>query len=380
MNYNFDQIIERRGTDSVKWHAYGENILPLWVADMDFVSPEPVRQALLNRIEHGIFGYPYEAQQLRQVIVQWIDERYAWQVQPEWLVLVPGVVTGFNMAAHMLGMPGGEVLVQTPVYPPMLHAAELAGMTTRCMQLTRGSDGQYFIDWDEFEACLSQQTRMFLLCNPHNPTGRVFRIDELERMAQICTRKGVLICSDEIHCDLIFNGHKHIPIAAMDGEVGRHSITLMAPSKTFNIAGLEFSIAVIPDEELRKSYEKARAGLVSWPNLLGGVAALAAYQGGLEWLDQVLVYLQANRDFTMAYINHEIPGIHMAEPEGTYLAWLDCRELGREIDPYKLFLDVGVGLNDGRTFGPGGEGFVRLNFACPRSTLSEALERMKRVL
>jgi cystathionine beta-lyase len=381
MEYDFDQILDRRASESVKWGAYDEDVLPLWVADMDFISPQPVIQALQERVAQGVFGYPKEILQLRRIVVDWIAARYHWTVQPEDLVFIPGVVTGFNVASHALAVPGGNVLVQTPIYPPMLHTAQYAGMNLKTMELTHAPDGVYGIDQDAFETALDEQTRMFLLCNPHNPTGRVFRRDELERMAEVCLRKGVIICSDEIHCDLIFSGQTHIPIATLEDEVAQKTITLIAPSKTFNIAGLEFSVAIIQNPDLRSQYEKARKGLVGWPNLLGGIAAMAAYRDGLEWLEQVMAYLEANRNYLADTIRSEMPGIHMAKPQGTYLAWLDCRATGIEGNPYEHFLkNARVALNDGKMFGPGGEGFVRLNFACPRSLLAEALHRIRNAL
>jgi cystathionine beta-lyase len=247
--------------------------------------------------------------------------------------------------------------------------------------LRRESDGQYEVDWEGFEAAITPQTRVFILCSPHNPVGRVWRKEELERMAQICLRKGVVICSDEIHCDLLFEGQRHIPIAALDDEISRNTVTLMAPTKTFNVAGMQCSFAIVQDQELRQKLERAKRGLVMWVNLIGLTATLAAYRDGGEWLGQVLGYLERNRDFLFDSIQEELPQIKMAKPEGTYLAWLDCRESGIPGNPYEFFLkQAGVALNDGVTFGKGGEGFVRLNFACCRNTLVEALERMEHAL
>lgn len=381
MIYDFDQILDRRASESVKWHAYDEDVLPLWVADMDFISPQPVIDALQQRIAHGVFGYPKETPQLRRIIVDWIADRYRWAVQAEDLVLIPGVVTGFNQACHMLAAPGGNIIIHTPMYPPMLHTAQYAEMSMKTVDLIQGTDGEYGYEREGFAAAFDDHTRMFLLCNPHNPSGRVFRRDELEHMAEVCLRRGVVICSDEIHCDFIYSGHTHIPIASLDAEIARQTITLLAPSKTFNIAGLEFSVAVIQNAELRERFEKARKGLVGMPNLLGSVAAISAYLDGLEWLEQVLAYLEANRDYLVETMRAEMPGIRMAKPQGTYLAWLDCRAADIKEDPYEYFLSKGrVALMDGKMFGASGEGFVRLNFGCPRPILKEALQRMKSVL
>ena len=298
MHYDFDKLIDRRSTESAKWNYYDPDVLPLWVADMDFVSPEPVLSALRKRVDHGVFGYPCEMEALRQLLVDRLAERYQWQVRREELVFLPGVVKGLNMACQAFVSPGQGVLVQTPVYPPFLSVPEYAGAVLQSAELGQNAmTGEYFIDWDQFEAACTEQTRLFILCSPHNPIGRVWKRSDLERMAEFCLRRNILIVSDEIHCDLIYVGQKHVPIASLDPQVARQTITLMAPSKTFNIAGLEFSFTVIQNPELRRQFKHAHKGLVGGINLMGWVAALAAYQDGQDWLDQVLVYLQANRDF-----------------------------------------------------------------------------------
>ncbi len=394
MRYDFDQLLDLRNSDCVRWQLYEEDVIPLWVADMDFVSPQPVIQALQERVAFGVFGYPEgaggtdkEKVELRQIIVERLARLYRWQVAPEEIVFVPGVVTGFNLACHAVAEPGGAVLVQPPVYHPFLEAPLNAGMARQEAQLTRLADGTYEIDDEQFSATINNQTRLFILCNPHNPVGRVFRRDELLRMAEICLQRGVLICSDEIHCDLVYTGYQHIPIASLDPEIARNTITLMAPSKTFNIPGLQFAFAVIQNADLREKYKKSGKGLVGWINTLGWVAAQAAYQAGQEWLDQVLAYLEANRDFLFDTVQNELPGISMQSPEATYLGWLDCRnspawkEVDGKRDAHKFFLEhARVALSEGAMFGAGGEGFVRLNFACPRSRLAEALDRMKQAI
>ncbi|MGQ9586170.1 MAG: MalY/PatB family protein [Anaerolineae bacterium] len=381
MTYNFDPIIERRHSDSLKWRYYGPDVLPLWVADMDFLSPAPVRRALLERVEHGIFGYGVEPQELREVIVDRLRTLYAWEVPPDALVFIPGVIVGFNLACRAVAAAGDGVLVQTPVYPPILHAPAHARLTRDEMELTRLADGRYTVDFDLFERTITPRTRAFILCNPHNPVGRVFARHELERMAEVCLRHNIVICSDEIHCDLLLNGHQHLPIASLAPEIERQTVTLMAPSKTYNIAGLHFAVAVIPNPELRKRYQAARAGLVPGIDILGYVAALAAYREGQPWLEQVLQYMEGNCDFLMQFIQEELPGVSISRPEGTYLAWLDCRQAGIPGNPHEFFLrEAKVAVNDGATFGRGGEGFVRLNFGCPRALLEEGLERMKAAL
>jgi cystathionine beta-lyase len=376
-NLDLDAVVDRRNTDSAKWNRYDHDVLPLWVADMDFTSPEPVINALRERVEHGVFGYGYEPLELRSVFVERMLRLYAWEVKPEALVFVPGIVTGFNLATQATTSPGDGVLVQTPIYHPILYAPGNARCTLDQMELTRSSDKQYRIDYEALESVITERTRVFILCNPHNPVGRVFRQEELERMAEICLKHNIIICSDEIHCDLVFEGHRHIPIASIDPSIASRTITLMAPSKTYNIAGLHCSVAIIPDEGLRKRFKAARTGLVPGIDVLGFAAALAAYREGQPWLAQVLTYLQSNRDYVAAYVEERLGGVTMARPEGTYLAWLDCRRAGIPGNPHQFFLEEArVALNDGTMFGRGGEGFVRLNFGCPRSMLEEALDRM----
>jgi cystathionine beta-lyase len=379
--YDFDRVIDRRCSDCDKWRRYGADVLPLWVADMDFVSPEPVLRALHERVDHGIFGYGTEPPELRQVVVERLARLYGWQVDPQALVFVPGVVTGFNMACRAVTSPGEGALVQTPVYPPILKAPANARLTCDEMELSLQPDGRYTIDFAAFEEAITDRTRIFILCNPHNPVGRVFRREELERMAEICLRHDLVICSDEIHCDLLFQESRHVPIASLDPEVAERTITLIAPSKTYNIAGLHCSVAIIQNAELRAQFKAAGAGLVPGVDVLGYVAGLAAYCYGEPWLEEVLCYLEANRDWLLQAVAAQLPGVRMGKPEGTYLAWLDCRQAAIPGNPYEFFLDKAkVGLSDGQDFGQGGAGFVRLNFGCPRATLAEALDRMQAAL
>jgi cystathionine beta-lyase len=381
MDCNFDRYIDRRGTECAKWQRYGDGVLPLWVADMDFASPEPVIRALRERVEHGVFGYPAEPPELRDVIVERMRRLYGWQVSPEWLVFLPGVVTGFNLACQALAEPGDGVLIQTPVYGPIIRAAEYARLSCDEMVLTLESDGRYTVDFERMEAAITPRTRLFLLCNPHNPVGRVFTRDELAHMAEICARHDLVICSDEIHCELLFSGSRHLPIATLSPEIEARTITLMAPSKTFNIAGLHCSVAIVPDDSLRRRMQSARRGLVGGVTIMGYTAALAAYREGQPWLDALLCYLEDNRNLVVDYVNKHLPGIRMACPEGTYLAWLDCRQAAIEGNAHEFFVrEARVALNDGREFGRPGEGFVRLNFGCCRDMLVEALERMRGAL
>ena len=379
MPYSFDQPIDRRHSDSTKWHVYGPDVLPLWTADMDFRVAEPVVDALRARVEHGVFGYCYEPRELREVIVSRLARLYGWQIEPDAIVFQTGVLVGFQHVCRVAATPQDGVIVQPPVYPPIFGAPKHNGSIHQEAPLVMQADGRWEIDFDAFEAAITSRTRVFILCNPHNPVGRVFSPADLERLAASCLRHDILICSDEIHCDLLFDGRRHVPIASLDHEVARRSVTLMAPSKTFNIPGLRCSFAIIPDPALRRHFGDDHD--FSEVNNMGLAATLAAYRDGQEWLDQVLDYLQANRDFVVDYVRRELPGIKTVAPEATYLAWMDCRQSGITGSPQQFFLDrARVALHDGAWFGTRGNGFVRLNFGCPRSTLVEALGRMREAL
>ncbi len=370
MPYDFDRIIERRNTESNKWHKYPPDVLPLWVADMDFASPEPVIRALRERVEHGVFGYGVEQPEFHQVMRDRFLKRFGWTVEAE------------NTACRAFAVPGDGVLMMLPVYPPILRLPDNVGMSRDGASLVRGADGRYTIDFDAFERAITPRTRMFLLCNPHNPVGRVFTREELLRMAEICLRHDLIICADEVHGDLIYHGYRHVPIASLDPEIEARTVTLLAPSKTFNLAGLKSSLAVVPNRALREKFIAARADMVQAGNILGYTAMLAAYRDGQPWLDELLRYLESNRDFLVKYVRSNFPKVEMGVPEGTYLAWLDCRKAGVPgHDPFTFFLEAGrVAFNDGKTFGRGGEGFVRLNFGCPRALLEQGLERMTTAL
>jgi cystathionine beta-lyase len=381
--HDFDRVIDRCRSDSNKWNKFPADVLPLWVADMDFRSPEPVIQALRERVEHGVFGYGVtEPSELHEVFVDRLWKRYGWRVPREALLVQPGVISGFNLACRAIAAPGDGLLLQTPVYPPILRVPGNVGLSSDEVLLEQESGGRNAIDFDRFEAAIRDRTRVFLLCNPHNPIGRVYRRDELSRMAEICLRHGLSIVSDEIHSDITYSGAQHVPIASLDPEIAERTVTLMAPSKTFNLPGLKCSVAIIPNAALREKIVAAQMDLVRAVNILGYTAALSAYRDGQSWLDELLRYLEANRNFVVDFVRHKLSGVTMSPPEATYLAWLDCRKAERAgDDPYTFFLErARVALNDGKTFGRGGDGFVRLNFACPRSVLSDALERMRHAL
>ncbi|MBP8303596.1 MAG: PatB family C-S lyase [Phycisphaerae bacterium] len=372
MDYDFDQTIDRRGTGSLKWERYrGRDCLPLWVADMDFRSPPEVIEALRTRVDHGVFGYAVPTRALVQAVVDRMERMYGWAVQPDWIVWIPGVVSGLHIACRAIGSPGDGVATFTPIYPPFLAAPGHTDRTLLRVPLARHAD-RIAMDVDRFQSSITDRTRLLLLCSPHNPVGRSFGREELEQVAEVCLRHRIVICSDEIHCDLILDERQHVCTATLSPEVEQQTITLMAPSKTFNIPGLGCALAIIPNGHLRRQFADAKAGLVPHVNVFGFEAALAAYQYGEPWRRALLKYLAANRDCLVREVNR-IPGLSMGPVEATYLAWIDARGLGVD-DPARFFEQAGVGLSDGTDFD--GPGFVRLNFGCPRVTLEQALARM----
>ena len=382
MKYNFDQHIERRGSDSIKWSRHDDDVLPMWVADMDFAAAEPVSRLLRARVEEGIFGYGRSTPELLEVICDRLRRLYDWEVTPDAIVFFPGLVSALNVACLAIGHQGDGVLLQPPVYFPFLDAVTNQRRSQQRAPLTRLVDGgsiYYDVDYDTLEEVISARTRLFLLSNPHNPTGQMYGRYDLERMADICMRHDLIICSDEIHCELLLDSKQHQPIATLSPEIAERCITLMAPSKTFNLAGLSCGFAIVQNHDLRTRLEAAKVGMVpTTGNVMGYVGALAALRDGDEWLGQLLPYLAANRDYLVEYINNHMPAILSTRPQATYLAWLDCNRAGIDGNPREFFLNrAKVALNDGEPFGPGGKGFVRINFACPRSTLTEAVERMR---
>ncbi|MBI2354237.1 MAG: putative C-S lyase [Deltaproteobacteria bacterium] len=375
--FDFDTIIDRSNTASEKWDKYrGRAIIPLWVADMDFRSPPAVIEALHERVSHGIFGYTRTPEALVEAVVAMLAGESGWGVGEEWLVWLPGLVCGLNVACRAVGEPDDGVLTLTPVYPPFMSAPPLSRRSLIKVPL-RLSSGRWQWDPAELERAVTPRTRLLLLCNPHNPVGRVWSEAELTQIAELAERHDLVICSDEIHSGLILDEDKHhIPIATLAPETARRTITLQAPSKTFNIPGLGCSFALISDPGLRRAFRKAMGRIVPHVNALGYTAALAAYREGEEWRRELVAYLAANRDLVTEEING-MPGLSMAPVEATYLAWIDARPSGIE-NPARFFEDAGVGLSAGADFDA--PGFVRLNFGCPRRLLAEALGRMRAAL
>lgn len=373
---DFDQIIERRGTSSEKWDRYkGKDILPLWVADMDFRSPRPIIDALRERVEHGVFGYTRPLDGLCDAVITHLRDEYDWDIEGEWIVWLPGLVTGLNLACRAVGEDGDEVLSAVPVYPPFLGAPRNSLRNLVTTHLVEDGD-RWVFDFNGMERAISDRTRLFLFCNPHNPVGRAFSREELLSVAEICLRHRLFICSDEIHSGLILDrDKKHLPLASLSSEIAARTITLLAPSKTFNIPGLGCAFAVISDPGLRGRFRRAMAGVVPSVNALGFAAARAAYRDCGDWHQELLEYLRGNRELVYQTIN-SIKGLSMHQVEATYLAWIDTRKSGLH-DPPSFFEQAGVGLSPGSDFGD--PGFVRLNFGCPRPLLRQALERIKTV-
>jgi len=368
--FNFDSVIDRSGGDSLKWNKYaGRDVLPLWVADMDFAAPPAALAALHRRIDQGCLGYSVPWPTLIEAVLGHLQREYNWRVEPEWLVWLPGLVTGLNVACRAIE---GDVLTATPIYPPFLSAPKLSGrhLVQAELQLL---DGRWVWDFAAMEAALTPQTRLLLLCHPHNPVGRAWWLEELAELADFCKRHDLLVCSDEIHCGLVLDEDRpHVPLASLDAEMARRTITLMAPSKTYNLPGLGCAFAVISDAGLRRLFTGAMAGIVPHVNILGLVAAEAAYRDSDDWHRELLGVLRANRDRVEATVAG-LPRLAMTHVEATYLAWIDARQLGVD-HPADFFEAAGLGLSEGAEFGA--PGWVRLNFGCPASTLERALARL----
>ncbi|MFM7750379.1 MAG: MalY/PatB family protein [Opitutaceae bacterium] len=376
--FDFDHAPERRGTDSQKWQKYaGRDVLPLWVADMDFVSAPAILDALRARVDHGVFGYARPTASTVEAVTGALAQRYGWKVDPEWIVWLPGLVVGLNITAQAFAGSGEEVLTLTPVYPPFMSAPRNSGRSPVGVTFTLAG-GKWEIDWDALERAVTPRTRLFYLCNPHNPLARVWRRAELERLGEFCVRHNLVLCSDEIHCDLILDPSlPHVPSATLSPALAARSITLMAPSKTYNVPGLGTSLAIIPDAALRARFNRAAAGVVAEVTCLGFTACEAAYRDCEPWRQQLLAYLRGNRDYLVNALPRALPGLKIEAPvEATYLLWMNVADLGIP-DPVAHFERHGVGLSDGAPFGARPGTHLRLNFGCPRATLVEAVRRMQ---
>ncbi|MDZ7655553.1 MAG: pyridoxal phosphate-dependent aminotransferase [Sulfurimicrobium sp.] len=386
MSFDFDRKIGRNGTASVK-HDGRENyfgtadVLPMWVADMDFAAPEAVSRALAARAAHPVYGYTFYPDSLYQALIDWLKKRHGWQVERDWIIMVPGVVPSLHAAAMAFAAPGEAVVVQPPVYFPFFSAVTDTGRKLVLNPL-RLENGRYTIDFEHLERCATEGARLLLLCSPHNPVGRVWRPEELREILRVARRHGMTVLSDEIHADLVYPGQRHTALATL-AEDGDRLVTAIAPSKTFNIPGLGLSCLIAPDPAQRGALRKVFATLaIGHSNPFSIAAFEAAYREGEAWLDALLLYLRDNRDFVAAYLAEYLPAIELIQPEGTYLLWLDCRGLGMNDAELKEFFvnKARVGMNPGTVFGAGGSGFMRLNIGAPRQVLAEALARIRQAI
>ncbi|WP_313431534.1 MalY/PatB family protein, partial [Siminovitchia terrae] len=356
--------------------------LPMWVADMDFRPPKEVSDALKEKVDHGIFGYTIVTESLNEAICDWTNTRHDWSIKPEWLLYSPGVIPSVHTAIQAFTEPGDKILVQSPVYTPFFHMIERNSREVAISQLIL-KNGRYEIDFDDFEKKLGSGVKMLLLSSPHNPAGRVWEKEELIKIAELCKKYNVLIASDEIHADLVPAPHKHIPIASLDESFADITLTFMAPTKTFNLAGVQASFMVVPNKTLRTKIAAVQASDgFSMLNTFGSIAMEAAYRHGGAWLDEVLEYIRSNIDYVKETISSQLPDLDVIDPEGTYLVWIDCRKLGlSDAELKKRILEKGkLALNFGHAYGPGGEGFVRMNVACPKETVIEGVKRLQMAL
>ena len=389
--YNFDKIINRKGTNCLKYDYAVErgkpaDVLPLWVADMDFTVSEEITKSLHAAVDHGIYGYTQPKDAYYNAITNWMEKNHNWKTKREWIMKTPGVVFALGAAVKAFTKPGDAVLIQNPVYYPFTNIIRdndrrvIDNTLVYEKRVTEGKS-QYSIDYEDFERKIVQEhIKLFILCNPHNPVGRVWTREELQQLGEICLRHHVIVVSDEIHNDFVYPGFEHTVFANVDPRFAEFTVTCTAPSKTFNLAGLQISNIFISIETLREAFQKEidKTGYDE-PNALGAVACEAAYRGGQEWLDQLRAYLLENLNFLRAYLQEKLPQIHLVEPEGTYLVWLDCSELGisgKELDQF-IVEKAGLWLDGGAMFGPSGADFQRVNIACPRATLELALDKLK---
>ena len=379
---DFNRVIDRRHSECIKWNRFDEDVLPMWVADTDFECPDAVIRALHERVDHGIFGYGAPPKELDQTVIQRLKHLYDWDVHSNQIGYIPGIVTGFNAAIRSFCEAGEAVIYQTPAYPPFISAPDSAKLKGIQNPLVESQDGRFLLDFDRFEEqIIRERVRAYILCNPQNPTGRVFTREELTHLAEICLRHNVLIISDEIHCDILYDNRKHIPIASLSPEVAANTITFMAPSKTYNIAGLHASVYIVQNPDLLEKFQCFCSGLVGCPGVLSLTAAHAAYAEGDEWLMEQNRYLQGNRDFLDEALRTQLAGIRWNKPEATFLGWWDCSALDLGESPYEFFLrEARVGLNEGITFGLQCADYVRINFGTTRANLQEAINRMQAAL
>ncbi len=388
MTYDFDKIIDRRDTGALKVDVLGErygrpDLLPLWVADMDFETPSFITDALRRRLDHSLFGYTVEPQEYWPAVMRWLADRHGWQVEREWLTYIPGIVKGIGMAINVFVKEDEKVIIQPPVYHPFRLTPEGNRRQVVMNPLRENPDGTYSMDFDHLARVADEKCRMLILSNPHNPAGITWDRDTLHRLAEFCHSRGIIVISDEIHSDMALWDNRHIPFASVSPEATACSITFGAPSKTFNIAGIVSSYAIVPDAGLRERfYGWLQANELNEPTIFSPIATVAAFTQGDEWRRAMLSYVQDNIDYVIDYCREHLPAIRPLRPQASFLVWLDCRSLGLDHDALiDLFVNKArLALNDGEMFGPGGQGFMRLNIGCPRAILTEALTRLTTAL
>jgi cysteine-S-conjugate beta-lyase len=387
MKWNFDEAVEREGTDCIKYdlrlETFGKkDVIPLWLADMDFKTPEFIIDKLRKRLQHEIMGYSFRPQEYNNSISRWVEKRHNWRIANEWICFCPGVVPALNLCTLSFTRPGDSIIVQPPVYTPFFSAVEIHGRNLVYNQLVE-KDGKWSMDFDSLTASVNESTKMIIISNPHNPVGRAWTREELETLADICLKNNILILSDEIHCDLVLPGYRHTPVASISEKIAEITVTCIAPSKTFNLAGLSTSSLIIQNNVLRKYFKRKIESLhIGNGNIFGTVASIAAYSEGEEWLDELLYYLKNNIEYVMNFCRERIPEIIPVKCEATYMIWLDCRKLGMNGKDLQEFFvgKAGVGLNEGSAFGPGGEGFMRINIGTTRQIVAHALEQIEKAV
>jgi len=380
MKYDFDRIVDRRNTNSMKWDYCESDVLPMWVADMDFESPREIADAIKERAAHGVFGYTRISDSYYEAVTNWMKERHGWEIRRDWIVTTPGVLSALSCAVLAYSQPGDKVIIQSPVYHPFKWIIEHNKRESVENKMKLVND-RYEMDYEQLDRMIDDKTKLLILCSPHNPVGRVWEKAELLKLAEICINHGVLIVADEIHCDIIMKGYKHTPLAPLSEDIANHIITCTAASKTFNLAGLECSNIIISNDELYNRFKSTVGRLhIETPNMFGLIATQAGYTHGKEWLDQLLDYLLGNYDLLVSYLKDNIPQIKPITLEGTYLLWLDFREFDLPDMKIKdiLLKKAGVWIDYGPQFGSGGEGFQRMNIACPREILEEGLSKIKK--
>jgi cysteine-S-conjugate beta-lyase len=385
--WNFDEPALREGTDCIKYDLREEtfgtkNVIPMWVADMDFNTPDFIVESIRKRVDHNIYGYSFRPEEYFISMIRWIQNRHNWQVEKEWISFCPGIVPALNFCTLAYTNAGDGIIVQPPVYYPFFSAVESHGRKLIYNRLIE-SEGKWVMDYNSLISSIDNKTKMIIISNPHNPVGRVWTAEELTTLADICLKKNIVIVSDEIHCDLTLPGYTHTPTASLSEKIAENTVTLIAPSKTFNLAGLSTSSVIIPNRVLRKSFNNVIDNLhIGNGNIFGNIASIAAYTYGHDWLNALLDYIKYNVELVTNFCSEKIPEIVPVQPEGTYMIWLDCRKLGMKGKELQNFFitKAGVGLNEGSTFGPGGEGFMRMNLGATHQTVIKAMEQIEKAV